>query len=64
MQTKKNNPYLRHNRFTVVFNDKEYATLNRFFDKYKVSNKSKFIRESVMKAVLKRLEEDYPSLFD
>lgn len=58
------NPYLRRNRVTIVLNDKEYATLSRFFAKYKVTNKSKFIREAVMKTVLRRLEEDYPSLFD
>ncbi|MBO6035456.1 MAG: hypothetical protein J6P34_06345 [Paludibacteraceae bacterium] len=58
------NPYLRRNRVTIVFNDKEYATLSRYFVKYKVSNKSKFLREAIMKTVLRRLEEDYPSLFD
>ncbi|MCQ2350880.1 MAG: hypothetical protein MJ003_02790 [Paludibacteraceae bacterium] len=58
------NPYLRRNRLTVMLNDKEFAMLERFLAKYKVKNKSKFIRESIMKAVMKRLNEDYPSLFD
>lgn len=57
-------PFIRRNRITFMLNDKEFAVLNRFLAKYKVTNKSKFIREAVMKTVLKRLNEDYPSLFD
>lgn len=58
------NPYIRRNRATIMFNDKEFAMINRFIAKYKVKNKSKFMREAIMRTVFKRLEEDYPSLFD
>ncbi|MCQ2360863.1 MAG: hypothetical protein MJ009_05230 [Paludibacteraceae bacterium] len=58
------NPYIRRNRITFMLNDKEMAALGRLYARYKVKNKSKFLREAVMSAVLKRLEEDYPSLFD
>lgn len=58
------NPYIRRNRITFMLNDKEMAALGRLYAKYKVRNRSKFLREAVMNTVIKRLEEDYPSLFD
>jgi len=58
------NPYIRRNRITFMLNDKEFSMLSNFLSKYKVKNKSKFLREAVMRSVLKRLDEDYPSLFD
>ncbi|MCQ2336591.1 MAG: hypothetical protein MJ010_05375 [Paludibacteraceae bacterium] len=58
------NPFIRRNRVVIMLNDKEHNTLSRYLDKYKVKNKSKFVREALMQTVLKRLEEDYPSLFD
>jgi len=58
------NPYIRRNRITFMLNDKEMAALGRLYAKYKVRNKSKFLREAVMNTVIRRLEEDYPSLFD
>lgn len=59
-----NDPFIRRNRIAFMLNDKEFAVLKRFLSKYKVTNKSKFIREAVMKTVLRRLDEDYPTLFD
>lgn len=58
------NPYVRRNRVVIMLNDKENSALKRYIDKYKIRNKSKFVREALMHTVLKRLEEDYPSLFD
>jgi hypothetical protein len=31
--------------------------------KYKVKNKSKFVRETLIKTILKQFEEDHPTLF-
>jgi metal-responsive CopG/Arc/MetJ family transcriptional regulator len=38
--------------------------LNRFCDKYDVSNRSKVIREALMRSILKRMDADAPTLFD
>lgn len=54
----------RTNRVAFVFNDEEMKMLNRFFDKYKVQNKSKWMRETIISSILKTLEEDYPKLFE
>ena len=59
---KRNN--LRTHRETITLNDEEYKFLNRYMEKYKISNKSKFIRETLMRTIIVRFEEDHPTLFD
>jgi hypothetical protein len=58
------NALKRTNRVAFVFNDEEMKALNRFFSKYKVQNKSRWMRETIMTSVLKQFEEDYPKLFE
>lgn len=58
------NTLKRTNRVTFVFNDEEMKMLNRFFLKYKVQNKSRWMRETIMTSVLRIFEEDYPTLFE
>lgn len=47
-----------------MLNHREMNALNAFCKKYKISNRSKFIREAVMTTILKKFDEDYPSLFE
>ncbi|MDO9152480.1 MAG: hypothetical protein Q7U47_02020 [Paludibacter sp.] len=60
--TKRNS--LRTHRHFFTLNDEENKALNRYISKYKVKNKSKFIRETLMIAVIKKFEADHPTLFD
>ncbi|MCQ2193799.1 MAG: hypothetical protein MJZ28_02500 [Paludibacteraceae bacterium] len=53
----------RKNRVVISLNDKEMAVLNRFYEKYKISNKTKWLRETIILTVLKRFEADAPTLF-
>lgn len=55
---------LRTHRQIFTLNDEENRALNRYIAKYKVQNKSKFIRETLMKAIIRQFEEDHPTLFD
>lgn len=55
---------LREHRHFFTLNEKENRALERYISKYKIKNKSKFIREALMVAIIKRLEEDSPTLFD
>ena len=50
-------------RLHIALNEKEYKVLNRFFEEYNITNKSKLIRETLMSAILKKFEEDAPTLF-
>ncbi len=55
---------LRTHRQIFTLNDEENKALNRYILKYKVQNKSKFIRENLMMTIIRKLEEDHPTLFD
>ncbi len=55
---------LRKHRQIFTLNDEEEKALNRYISKYKVQNKSKFIREAVMFTIIRKMEEDHPTLFD
>lgn len=59
-----NRSKLRVHKHLFSLNDSENKALERYLIKYKVSNKSKFIRETLMYAILKRFDEDTPTLFD
>lgn len=54
----------RENRVSIMLNDSEKRTLDRFCAKYGVTNRSRLIRETLMKAILKQLDRDQPTLFD
>ncbi len=54
----------RKNEIKFLFNDLELEAFNKYCAKYKIENKSKFIRETIMTEVLEQFDRDYPSLFD
>ena len=53
----------RIHRKTVSFNEMEIRTIEKFIDRYKIKNKSKFFRESIISVILQKSEEDHPTLF-
>ncbi|MCD7930712.1 MAG: hypothetical protein LUE98_07370 [Tannerellaceae bacterium] len=53
----------RSHKVTFMLNDDEYKTIERYLERYKISNKSRWYRETVLSHILKTLEEDYPTLF-
>ena len=55
---------LRKNQQSLLFNNREMKAIEAYCAKYKVSNKSKFMRETILTEILKKFDEDYPSLFD
>jgi hypothetical protein len=54
----------RKTKKTILLNNLEVQALEKYFKKYKVANQSKFIRETIMKVVLKKFSDDYPTLWD
>lgn len=64
MDQKKNEKLKRINRTSILFNTREQEAINLYCDKYKVHNRSKFMREAIMTEILKRFDEDYPTLFE
>jgi hypothetical protein len=55
---------LRKNPRTLLLNNRELQAIDAYCRKYKVDNKSKFMRETILTEVLKRFDSDYPTLFE
>jgi len=53
----------RVHKVTFMLNDDEYSMIERYLGKYKIENKSRWYRETILSHVLRTLEEDYPTLF-
>lgn len=45
-------------------NEEEFKLFNHYVAKYKISNASRFMRETLMRAMLQQLDKDSPTLFD
>ena len=54
----------RTNKITLLLNDKEIEAVEAYCKKYRVKSKSKFVREVVMRTVMNRFLDDYPTLFE
>ena len=54
----------RKNRKTICFNNYEIQALGKYFKKYRIDNHSKLMREAILKSVLKKFSDDYPTLWD
>jgi len=54
----------RTRRTSLLFNGREQEAIELYCEKYKIRNKSKFMREAIMTEILKRFDDDYPTLFD
>lgn len=54
----------RTSRVGIVLNNKEREALESYCKKYKIDNKSKFIRETIFKHIVERFLTDYPTLFE
>lgn len=64
VENNKDNKLRRINRTSILFNSREQEAINLYCEKYKIRNKSKFMREAIMTEILKRFDEDYPTLFE
>lgn len=54
----------RSHRVSIMLNDNELRALQKYCDRYTVTNRSKLIRETLMHNILKRFDRDNPTLFD
>lgn len=47
-----------------MLNNRELRALNVYCQRFRVKNRSKFLRETILTAILKRFDEDMPSLWE
>lgn len=58
------NPDLpRKQKITFMLNEEEYKVINNYLSKYKITNRSRWYRETIISHILRNLEQDYPTLF-
>ena len=58
------NTGLRQFKVSFLLNSEELKAMNRYFNKYKIENRSHYLRETLLSQVLQKLDEDYPTLFE
>ena len=54
----------RTRRVSITLNEREYEVLQRYFKRYRIANRTRLMREVLIRHVINRLEGDAPSLFD
>ncbi len=54
----------RHTRLTCLVSDDEMRIIDNYLAKYKIANKSRWMRQTLLASIHKGLEEDYPTLFN
>ena len=54
----------RHHRMVCLMSEEEYRQVNRYLKKYKITNKSRWMRENLLHFIHRNMEEDYPTLFE
>ena len=59
----KENRFKRRFRKSIFLNELELAAFQRYCKKYHIKNEAKFIRETLIREILRRFEEDHPTLF-
>ena len=54
---------VRHSRFVCLVSDEEMKIIDDYLKKYRIGNKSNWMRETLLSFIYKNLDEDYPTLF-
>lgn len=52
----------KHLHFSL--NEEEYALICKYVKKYKIANRARWCRETLVTHILKNLEKDHPTLFE
>lgn len=70
--TKKNKPLkatatriqpVRHSRVVCLVSEEEMKIIDDYLRKYKITNKSNWMRKTLLTSIYKSMNADYPTLF-
>jgi hypothetical protein len=53
----------RQQRIVCLMSDDEMKIVDRYLERYKITNKSRWFRETILAFIHKNMEDDYPTLF-
>lgn len=51
-------------QLAAMFTEEEMAFVNNYLHKYKITNRSRWMRETLLAFIHRNLEDDYPTLFN
>lgn len=54
----------RKNRLSLMLNNREAKALGIYCSRFRIKNKSQFLRTTIMKEIVKRFEEEHPTLWE
>jgi hypothetical protein len=54
---------IRNIKLTCLTNEEEKKLIDSYLRKYNISNRSRWMRETIIAFILKNLDQDYPTLF-
>ena len=54
----------RRQRMVCLMSEEEVRIVDAYLKKYKISNKARWMRETVLAFIYQKMEEDYPTLFN
>lgn len=54
----------RKQRMVCLMSDEEIRIVERYLQKYKITNKARWLRETVLTHIHQQLDDDYPTLFN
>lgn len=57
-------PRPRTKKVVFALAEEEYDLIHFYLKKYKITNRSRWYRETILSHVLKSMEKDYPTLFE
>ncbi|MBR2638385.1 MAG: hypothetical protein IKD40_06050 [Bacteroidaceae bacterium] len=55
---------VRHKRIVCLVSDEENRIIDDYLKRYKIVNKSNWMRETLLAFIYRNLDEDYPTLFN
>ena len=54
----------RTHKLSLMLNDREMRALNVYCTRFRISNKSEFLRATIMTEILKRFDDEHPTLWE
>ena len=55
---------VRKERYSFLVNANEKQTIDNYLRKYRISNRSRWMRETLITFIIRNLDQDYPTLFN
>ena len=63
-QEKQQNEAVRHERLVCLVSEDEMRIIDSYLRKYKIANKSRWMRETLLAFIHQNLDQDYPTVFN